>query len=291
MTYPAQKTSPSPGGSPWRLPQLRHRVAVPLVTVLLVATVGRLLVVSPEITHGETALLEGLVQYRNAVFDAIAMAVQAVLSNAGIVLIIAMITGWLAVFRRRPLDATAFLITSLMGWATIGLVNVAAERPRPSLMTGDQLLALDGATSFPSGHTGGALAIVLALTLVNFRSSKHNRILLFGLAFVALVGLSRIYATAHFPLDVLVSIPVAWAGVMIGCAVSNALVPALAYGFGWTQKDVTVPAPGSKRATSTVTGERSATGATAASSWEAPVTAQQSRPTFDLNEAEEDRAA
>ncbi|MFC3482266.1 hypothetical protein ACFOLD_16855 [Kocuria carniphila] len=93
MTYPAQKTSPSPGGSPWRLPQLRHRVAVPLVTVLLVATVGRLLVVSPEITHGETALLEGLVQYRNAVFDAIAMAVQAVLSNAGIVLIIAMITG------------------------------------------------------------------------------------------------------------------------------------------------------------------------------------------------------
>ncbi|MFC3482267.1 phosphatase PAP2 family protein [Kocuria carniphila] len=58
-------------------------------------------------------------------------------------------------------------------------------------MTGDQLLALDGATSFPSGHTGGALAIVLALTLVNFRSSKHNRILLFGLAFVALVGLSR----------------------------------------------------------------------------------------------------
>ncbi|WP_016996053.1 hypothetical protein [Kocuria atrinae] len=102
MTYPAQKTSPSPGGSPWRLPQLRHRVAVPLVTVLLVATVGRLLVVSPEITHGETALLEGLVQYRNAAFDALAMAIQVVLSNAGIVLIIAMITGWLAVFRRRP---------------------------------------------------------------------------------------------------------------------------------------------------------------------------------------------
>lgn len=288
MTYPAQKTSPSPGGSPWRLPQLRHRVAIPLVTVLLVATVGRLLVVSPEITHGETALLEGLVQYRNAALDALAMAIQVVLSNAGIVLIIAVITGWLAVFRRKPLDATAFLITSLMGWAAIGLVKVAAERPRPSLMTGDQLLALDGATSFPSGHTGGALAIVLALTLVNFRSSKRNRILLFGLAAVAVVGMSRIYATAHYPLDVLVSIPVAWAGVMIGCSLSNALVPALAYGFGWTQKNVTVPAPKTARTSTSATG---ANGATAASSWEAPAKAQQSRPAFDVDEAEEDRAA
>ncbi|MDO5685676.1 MAG: phosphatase PAP2 family protein [Bifidobacterium sp.] len=269
MTYPAQKTSPSPGGSPWRLPQLRHRVAIPLVTVLLVATVGRLLVVSPEITHGETALLEGLVQYRNAA-------------------LIAVITGWLAVFRRKPLDATAFLITSLMGWAAIGLVKVAAERPRPSLMTGDQLLALDGATSFPSGHTGGALAIVLALTLVNFRSSKRNRILLFGLAAVAVVGMGRIYATAHYPLDVLVSIPVAWAGVMIGCSLSNALVPALAYGFGWTQKNVTVPAPKTARTSTSATG---ANGATAASSWEAPAKAQQSRPAFDVDEAEEDRAA
>lgn len=288
MTYPAQKTSPSPGGPPWRLPQLRHRVAVPLVTVLLVATVGRLLVVSPEITHGETALLEGLVQYRNAALDALAMAIQVVLSNAGIVLIIAVITGWLAVFRRKPLDATAFLITSLMGWAAIGLVKVAAERPRPSLMTGDQLLALDGATSFPSGHTGGALAIVLALTLVNFRSSKRNRILLFGLAAVAVVGMSRIYATAHYPLDVLVSIPVAWAGVMIGCSLSNALVPALAYGFGWTQKNVTVPAPKTARGSISAT---DANGATAATSWETPAKAQQSRPAFDLDEAEEDRAA
>lgn len=285
MTYPAQKPSPSPGGSPWRLPQLQHRVAVPLVTVLLVATVGRLLVVSPEITHGETALLEGLVRYRNAAFDALAMAIQMVLSNAGIVLIIAVITGWLAVFRRRPLDATAFLLTSLAGWAAIGLVKVAVERPRPSLPAGEQLLHLEGATSFPSGHTGGALAIVLALVLVHFRSSKRNRILWFGLAVVALVGASRIYAAAHYPLDVLVSIPVAWAGVMLGCALANALVPALAYGFGWKQKDVTVPAPGSRRATGSVAGS------TAASSSIAPVTAEQRRPAYERDEAEEDRAA
>lgn len=288
MTYPAQKTSPSPGGSPWRLPQLKHRVAIPLVTVLLVATVGRLLVVSPEITHGETAMLEGLVQYRNAAFDALAMAIQVVLSNAGIVLIIAMITGWLTVFRRRPLDAAAFLITSLAGWGAIGLVKVTAERPRPSLLTGDQLLALDGATSFPSGHTGGVLAIVLALALVNHRSIKRNRILLFGLGLVALVGASRIYATAHYPLDVLVSIPVAWAGVMIGCSLSNVLVPALAYGFGWTQKNVTVPAPKKARAAAS---ETRANGATAESPWTEPVTAERSRPAFDFDEAEDDRAA
>ena len=285
MIYPAQKPSPSPGGSPWRLPQLQHRVAVPLVTVLLIATVGRLLVISPEITHGETALLEGLVQYRSAAFDALATAIQVALSNAGIVLIIAVITGWLAVFRRRPLDATAFLLISLTGWAALGLVKVAVERPRPSLSAGEQLLHLEGATSFPSGHTGGALAIVLALVLVHYRSAKRNRILCFGLAVVALVGASRIYAAAHYPFDVLVSIPVAWAGVMLGCSLANALVPALAYGFGWSQADATVHAPKDPHVTS------GATGSTAASSGSEPVPAQRNRPAVDLDESEEGRAA
>lgn len=111
MTNPAQYTSPSPGGSPWHLPQLRHRVAVPLVVVLLTATIGRLLVLSPQVTDGETALLEGLSQHRNVLLDGIATLVQFTLSNGGVVLIIAAVIGWLAVIRRRPLDATGFAIT------------------------------------------------------------------------------------------------------------------------------------------------------------------------------------
>lgn len=240
MTYPAKQTSPEPGGSPWRLPQLRHPVAVPLVTVLVVATVGRLLVLSPQLATGETALLEGLSQHRNPVLDVLATVIQVVLSNPGVVVIIAALTGWLAVIRRRPLDATGFLITSLSGWGAVGLVKALVERPRPSLPEGDPLLSVAGVTSFPSGHTGTALAIVLALTLVGANSAQHRRTAWIGCAGVGLVGLSRIYAGAHYPLDVLFALPVAWGGVLVGCALANKLVPALAYGFGWQQAGITV---------------------------------------------------
>lgn len=284
MTNPAQKTSPSPGGSPWRLPQLRHRVAAPLIVVLLAATIGRLLVVSPEIAHGETALLEGLDHYRNAAFNAAALALHTALAAPGMVLIIAVITGWLAVFGRRPLDATAFFITSLLGWAAVGVVKLAVGHPRPAVPTGDNVLDVGGLASFPSGHTGGALAVVLALTLVSSRSATRNRILLLGLLGVVLVGTSQIYAAVHYPLDVLVSLPVAWAGVMLGCALSNTLVPALAFGFGWRQQGITAP---DSPARST---ERAGADPTVASSREATA-AEHGRPEFMRDNGEDERAA
>ncbi|WP_270263629.1 phosphatase PAP2 family protein [Kocuria marina] len=268
MTYPAQHTSPSPGGSPWRLPQLRHRVAVPLVTVLLTATLGRLVVLSPQITHGETALLEGLSQHRNVLLDAVATAVQYALSNGAVVLIIAAVIGWLAVLRRRPLDATGFGITALAGWGAVGLVKVFVERPRPTFLSGEALAPVTGSMSFPSSHTGAVVAIVLALGLVASRRSSRRRIALLGTLAVVIVGAARMYSGAHYPLDVLAAVPVAWAGVMAGCALANTVVPALAFGFSWRQAGVSQPAPatvrraGSRTATAPAPSYRPARGST-----------------------------
>ncbi|RLY93942.1 hypothetical protein CWC38_11585 [Kocuria tytonicola] len=247
MTNPAQYSSPSPGGSPWQLPQLRHRVAVPLVVVLLTATIGRLLVLSPQITAGETALLEGISQHRNVLLDTVATVVQMALSNGAVVLIIAAVIGWLAVIRRRPLDAVGFGITALAGWAAVGLVKVAVERPRPEL-SGDPLGAVTGSLSFPSSHTGAVVAIVLALSLVASRARSRRTILLWGSLGVALVGLARMYSGAHYPLDVVAAVPVAFVGVMAGASLANKVVPALAFGFSWQQEGVTVDAPATRRA-------------------------------------------
>ena len=253
MTYPAQHTSPSPGGSPWRLPQLRHRVAVPLVTVLLTATLGRLVVLSPQITHGETALLEGLSQHRNVLLDAVATAVQYALSNGAVVLIIAAVIGWLAVLRRRPLDATGFGITALAGWGAVGLVKVFVERPRPTFLSGEALAPVTGSMSFPSSHTGAVVAIALAMGLVASRRSSRRRIALLGTLAVVIVGAARMYSGAHYPLDILAAVPVAWAGVMAGCALANKVVPALAFGFSWRQAGVSQPAPATMRGAGSTT--------------------------------------
>ena len=262
MTNPAQYTSPSPGGSPWHLPQLRHRVAVPLVVVLLTATIGRLLVLSPQVTDGETALLEGLSQHRNVLLDGIATLVQFTLSNGGVVLIIAAVIGWLAVIRRRPLDATGFAITALAGWGAVGLVKVLVERPRPAV-SGDPLEAVAGSTSFPSSHTGALVAIVFALSFVASRRRTRRNVLLWGTLGVAVVGAARVYSGAHYPLDVLAALPVAWAGVMVGTAVANKVVPALAFGFSWQQAGVSLEAPDSRRAATRAATPTEAHGSTA----------------------------
>ena len=247
MTNPAQYTSPSPGGSPWQLPQLRHRVAVPLVTVLLTATIGRLLVLSPQVTDGETALLEGLSQHRNVLLDTLATAVTFALSNGAVVLIVAAVIGWLTVVRRRPLDATGFGILALAGWGAVGLVKVLVERPRPTFLTGDPLSPVTGSLSFPSSHTGAAVAIVLALSLVASSRRARRNLLLWGGLTTALVAAARVYSGAHYPLDVLAALPVAAAGVMVGASVANTVVPALAFGFSWQQAGVTPRLPATAR--------------------------------------------
>lgn len=244
------------------MPQLRHRVAVPLVVVLLTATIGRLLVLSPQVTDGETALLEGLSQHRNVLLDGIATLVQFTLSNGGVVLIIAAVIGWLAVIRRRPLDATGFAITALAGWGAVGLVKVLVERPRPAV-SGDPLEVVAGSTSFPSSHTGALVAIVLALGFVAARRRTRRNVLLWGTLGVAVVGAARVYSGAHYPLDVLAALPVAWAGVMVGTAVANKVVPALAYGFSWQQAGVSLEAPDSRRAATRAAVPTEAHGSTA----------------------------
>ncbi|WP_233542820.1 phosphatase PAP2 family protein [Kocuria tytonis] len=223
-------------------------MAVPLVAVLVTATIGRLLVLSPRITDGETALLEGLSQHRNALLDVLATVVQIALSNGAAVLIIAAVIGWLAVIRRRPLDAAGFGITALSGWAAVGIVKLAVERPRPTV-SGDPLGAVTGSMSFPSSHTGALVAIVLGLSLVASGARTRRSVLLWGTLGVVAVGAARMYSGAHYPLDVLAALPVAWAGVMAGASVANTVVPALAFGFSWRQAGVTLRAPAPRGAT------------------------------------------
>ncbi|MDO4919138.1 phosphatase PAP2 family protein [Kocuria sp.] len=290
MTTPAQYSSPSPGGSPWHLPQLRHRVAVPLVVMLLTATAGRLLVLSPRITDGETALLEGLSQHRNVLLDAIATVAALALSNGGVVLIIAAVIGWLAVLRRRPLDATGFGITALSGWAAVGLVKLAVGRPRP-VVSGDSLGAVTGSMSFPSSHAGAVVAIVLGLALVSRRPRSRRALLLWGTLAVAVVAAARVYSGAHYPLDVLAALPVAFVGTMAGASVANTVVPALAYGFSWHQAGTTVAAPATRRTTPVPAREQPAAATAAASATASHADRRTVRPASARHDDRADRAA
>ena len=106
-----------------------------------------------------------------------------ILIVSGIVLGAAFVTRW-----RRPavVGASAFALVLALNELGGMLVSV-----RPGL------------DSFPSGHAVGSAALVLSTALVVWRSPRRRvQVIAFGLPFVALVGLSRIYLREHYPADV-----------------------------------------------------------------------------------------
>lgn len=134
------------------------------------------------------------------------------------------LAGVIAVALMAKLDrgGAAFLLVSVFGGAGFNslLKNVFA-RPRPDLLPH---LDVVQSSSFPSGHSAGALVLGFALALVAVRHGV-SRAIAYTLAglLALLVGVSRVVLAVHWPSDVLAG----WSAGglwLIGCAAAFAWI-------------------------------------------------------------------
>lgn len=120
-------------------------------------------------------------------------------------------------FRRRRLDALFWALAT--GGAA--LLNMLAKhgyaRVRPDLWVS---IAPETSFSFPSGHAMQSTALVASLVVLFWPTAARLPILLLGLAFALLVGISRVYLGVHYPSDILA-----------GWAASTAWVSGLSFLF------------------------------------------------------------
>ncbi len=105
-------------------------------------------------------------------------------------------------------NIVVLFLSMAAAWSTNALIGMFFFRPRPYVDLENVHLLIGstfGSKSFPSDHTVLSFAFAFALFLINKK--------LGGLALVIafLIGLSRIVAGVHYPLDVL-------AAIIIGCA-------------------------------------------------------------------------
>lgn len=108
-------------------------------------------------------------------------------------------------FWRRWRALVVFAAAEACAELSIGPVKALVDRPRPP----HPLVAVTG-QSLPSGHALTAAVTAVALALILTRPGRSRVLALAaGIAWFALVGLSRTYLSAHWLTDVL-------AGLLIG---------------------------------------------------------------------------
>lgn len=183
----------------WRLLALFVGVIVPMYVF------GRL---AEDVWHHEGFAFDGVVldavhARASAAGDAVMVFVTQLGSTRGLIPLAALALALM--LRQRRVWNAAFFAAAAGGAALMNLaVKAVFRRDRPHLWLSP---APETDYGFPSGHAMGSAAVIGALIVLAWPTRWRWPVAALGGAFVAAVGLSRVYLGVHFPSDVLA----AWA--------------------------------------------------------------------------------
>jgi membrane-associated phospholipid phosphatase len=201
------------------LPQPRHWVLVSVALTVAVLALGYIVTGIHQITSTEVLVDEELSRDHAPALTALALIVNGVFSPLGNVIILVVIFLFLLVVRRAPVNATAVTLLIASGWLSAEAFKLLVARPRlHSTLLAHPLLAEPGADSFPSGHTSFAVAAAIGAYVLARGTRWRMTATLAGVAFVLLVGATRLYLGVHYPSDIVGAVlgPLAAMGVFVG---------------------------------------------------------------------------
>lgn len=214
-----------PGIPPLRLPWRSWRL-LPVSVILFVLTLSVGVLAKRYGSPGPDLNVDvSLIADRSPALTTLATVINAALSPAGNVVILALVCLILMFGLRRPLTALAFGSTVAVGWLSseIGKITVARMRP-PGAVT-HALILENGSDSFPSGHTAFAAALAWGAVLVLARTPRQRAFTaVVGGIFAIMVAVSRLYLGVHYPTDVAGSLLISTAGILFWLPLWNNLI-------------------------------------------------------------------
>ncbi|MGJ6979182.1 phosphatase PAP2 family protein [Aestuariimicrobium soli] len=162
---------------------------------------------------GEWQTLDAIRGLRTAWLDPIAHGVEIFGGPAWTPWIILAVAVVLFLLRRR-FAAVTFALASGLAWLPGHVLKKVVHRQRPEQL--DAMTSYSDGMSMPSGHTAIVAAVTIAGCLVLANERRRLRwVVVAGVALTAFVGFFRMYAAAHYPLDLLVG-----AGLATGAGLS-----------------------------------------------------------------------
>jgi undecaprenyl-diphosphatase len=121
-------------------------------------------------------------------------------------------------FARKRFEALQIVLTTLVASLVVYVAKTAVGRDRPHLWDTRWYWG----SSFPSGHTleTAAVATALCLCVARVRPEWRATVVPAAIAWVVMVGLSRLVLGVHWPTDVAAA---ACAGLLVAAGVNGAL--------------------------------------------------------------------
>lgn len=186
-----------------------------------------------EVTAGEDAVSRGLTAHRDPVLNVVTAAFS-YLANTfeiiGAAAICMLILRWtLGRWAEALMIATAVALEAAVFLATTLLV----DRPRPEV---SHLDIAPPTSSFPSGHTGAAVALYCGLAFVVWwqvrRPGLRGVVLAVLVAIPFCVGISRLYRGMHHPTDVVFGALNGLCCLLIAVYAYRRMFPAIGSGAG-----------------------------------------------------------
>ncbi|MCM2313982.1 MAG: phosphatase PAP2 family protein [Thermoanaerobaculia bacterium] len=110
---------------------------------------------------------------------------------------------------------SAMAIAGVVAGAIASLMKRVFERARPDTWLGHDVLRWEGETSFPSGHTIGAFALMVVI----LAGARSRALRIVAVILAVSVAVARVLALRHWPSDVLMS---ATLGSLVGLLAGNA---------------------------------------------------------------------
>jgi membrane-associated phospholipid phosphatase len=148
--------------------------------------------VSRWLAEHRTSTLNSLTEYGSMLADTLVK-----------VILVAVVGGAMVIIWRRWHDGVFLAVAVALEAAVFVITSFIVDRDRPPVR---QLDSIPPSGSFPSGHTGAAVAFYAGLFVVVCWHTRNRAIrVVFGILAVAapaIVGVSRAYRGMHHPIDV-----------------------------------------------------------------------------------------